>query len=396
MRTLQIIMSALLVVMFLVACGPAPVQSPAPAPQAPAAAPAAPAAPVPKAVARPAWQEKWDQTLADARKEGTVVMTTAMAGSVGDAISRGFKKDYGIRFEFIAGKGADIVAKVLAERRAGLFNYDVYLGGTTNMYAGLKPGGAMDSIEPALILPDVTDPEVISKTWYQKKLPWVDADRYMLSPSPVVVFSVGVNTNLVKEGEIKSYRDLLNPKWQEKFVLDDPTGTGIGNTFIVFAQSVLGQDFLVQLANAKPIILRDQNLEADWLVHGKIAVLVVPRIDLLAELMRLGAPVKGIIPAEGTFLHGGSGVLGIFNRPPHPSAAKVFMNWYLSKEGQTVAVRASGYQSGRVDVPTDHLLPEQIRKPDGKYFVTDDEKVIEAKAAQLKKSLELFGPLIKK
>ena len=54
------------------------------------------------------------------------------------------------------------------------------------------------------------------------------------------------------------------------------------------------------------------------------------------------------------------GNLVAINKPPHPNAAKVFMNWVLSKEGQSAWVKATGENSRRVDVPPGdkELLPD--------------------------------------
>ena len=75
------------------------------------------------------------------------------------------------------------------------------------------------------------------------------------------------------------------------------------------------------------------------------------------EWARKGLPVAIVDPRllkEGTGLSSSSSGLGLFNRAPHPNAAKVYINWLLSKEGQTEFAVASGYISSRLDVPTDH------------------------------------------
>src|SRR5262249_46843281 len=63
---------------------------------------------------------------------------------------------------------------------------------------------------------------------------------------------------------------------------------------------------------------------------------------------------------EGTDLSPTNGNLALFNRAPNPNAAKIYINWLLSKEGQTVFARANGYVSARLDVPTDHTEPCRV------------------------------------
>ncbi len=89
--------------------------------------------------------------------------------------------------------------------------------------------------------------------------------------------------------------------------------------------------------------------------------------DSLAEQRaKQGVPVEIIDIRqlkEGGDVSPASGGLSIFNRAPHPNAAKVYINWLLSKEGQTINARATGYISNRLDVPTDHAAPWRVPQP---------------------------------
>jgi iron(III) transport system substrate-binding protein len=66
---------------------------------------------------------------------------------------------------------------------------------------------------------------------------------------------------------------------------------------------------------------------------------------------------------EGTDVSPANGALALFNKAPHPNAAKIYINWLLSKEGQTIFARANGYISARLDVPTDHTEPWRVPQP---------------------------------
>ena len=55
--------------------------------------------------------------------------------------------------------------------------------------------------------------------------------------------------------------------------------------------------------------------------------------------------------------------MALFNRAPNPNAAKIYVNWLLSKEGQTPFIQATGYVSARLDAPTDHALPWRVPIP---------------------------------
>ncbi len=98
-------------------------------------------------------------------------------------------------------------------------------------------------------------------------------------------------------------------------------------------------------------------------------------------------------PDEGSFLDG-SGFADIVNRAPHPNAAKVWINWFLSREGQTANTRASGVQSTREDIPTDFLVPSTVRQPGVKYrrlnVEMDEEKMAADMSNVIKKLQEIF------
>ena len=77
---------------------------------------------------------------------------------------------------------------------------------------------------------------------------------------------------------------------------------------------------------------------------------------------------------EGGTLGGGSASnLALLNRAPHPNAAKVFINWYLSRQGQTVWQKVmnkkelEASESMRSDIAKDDVLPEG-RRVEGKEY----------------------------
>ena len=87
---------------------------------------------------------------------------------------------------------------------------------------------------------------------------------------------------------------------------------------------------------------------------------------------------EGRFDGGGGSLGGGdSSVIVLFNRAPNPNAAKVFLNWYLSRRGQMTWQKVMNLRvqepsnSMRIDIPTDDVLPEARRIEGRKYpFVT--------------------------
>lgn len=387
-RLLLLTLTVLLMLLFS-ACAPKAAVSPAPAP---APASVAPAQEAPKPV-QASWEREWERTLAAAKKEGSVVVAGTAGGPVRSALVGEFKKAQGISVEWISGRGVDTSEKLFAERRAGLYLADVYIGGSGTSLTSLKPAGVFQPLEPALILPEVLDPKV----WRGGKLGWIDEDHQNLSFLAFAVPPILINTTMVGPDEIKSYRDLLAPKWKGKIVMYDPTSRGLGGKWATIAGSkIIGWDYLRQLAKQEPAITTDRRLQVEWVARGKHAIGIAAESPPIAEFQKVGAPIKRLTPVEGTISDSGSGTLAFIDRAPHPNASKVFINWLLTKEGQTVASPAFGSPSRRVDVDTSGHDPSMLLDPNIQYYPGDDEKFLQDYSKLLETTKEIFGHLIGK
>lgn len=342
------------------------------------------------------WEVEWENTLKAARKEGNIVV---YAASSGPALSKAvpiIKEKYGLNLDVSAGRGDEVYSRLLAQRKAGLYLVDVQnMGANNNMVA--KQAGVLDKLEPAFILPEVKEP----KAWFGSKLRWGDKDNliymfYAFSP-PVI----GINTELVKLNEIKSYYDLLAPKWKGKITINDPTKFGIG--FNSFSSLILAKgielDFFRQLASQQPVILEDQRLQIDWLAKAKYSIALWPRPAPLNEYKDAGAPVDfSPAPKEGVHLSVGGGALSLIKNAPHPNAAKVFINWILSREGQIHLQKFEGVQSARIDIPVEGVPRDLVRQPGVNYFLsanTIEEWIINDQDRYIEMAKQIFVPLMK-
>ncbi len=339
------------------------------------------------------WEANWKKTLDAAKNEGKVHIYSVASNAVRSALSKEFTKKYGIQLEFVTARGSELVEKLSSERRANIYLADLYIGGSTTPTTSFKPAGFLDPLKPLLVLPEVTNP----KLWYGGGLYFGDKEKqYVVCPVLTAANNyLSVNADLVKPGEIKAYKDLLNPKWKGKIIINDPTIAGAGSRwFAVVADQFTGLDYMRDLAKQEPFLTRDQRLQAEWVARGKYAIAIGVQPDLQAEFIKAGAPIKTVIPEEGTWLGGGPGLIVYFNRAPHPNAAKIFVNWFLSKEGQTLYSKTAAAESARLDVPTDHLNKDDLRVPGVKYFISEDEEFLIKKTEyESKWAKEVFGSL---
>jgi iron(III) transport system substrate-binding protein len=307
---------------------------------------------------------EWESTLAAAKKEGKVAVISDVTASMRDALTLEFQKNYGISVELFGSSGREVPPRVAAERKAGRFLWDIYIHGSTTALEAMIPMGAFDPLEPALILPDVKDP----KTWRGGAIEFLDPSKMVVVMTPFQRGTIFYNTKLVNAKEFKSHKDLLDPKWKGKIAVDDPRRAGPGAaTFTFFyLHPELGPDFIRALGKQQMSIFRDYAQEVDAVGQGRYPVLVGAADFVAINRAKQGVPIA-IVDArqlkEGTDLSPTNGTLALFNRAPNPNAAKIYINWLLSKEGQTIFARANGYVSARLDVPTDHTEPWRVPLP---------------------------------
>ncbi len=346
-------------------------------------------APAPVAKAGP--EAGWDKLVAEAKKEGKVSVS-ADRSTEREALVEAFKNKFGIDLEFTVGRSVELLPKIAAERQAGLYLRDVYIAGISSMIQFKDNGLLEPSLDSQLVLPEVTDP----KLWTGGGINFIGKDRYAMSFYSRAVPTLVVNSELVKPEEIKSYKDLLDPKWKGKIVMQDPTVSGSGNmTMTVVAWELNGKEYFNELAKQEPLLTRDSRLQVEWVARGKYPVMLAPYTDMLAEFQKAGAPLRVVWPSEGIYLSAGYGCLGMMKKPPHPAGAKLFANWLLTKEGQTVMAKAGGTRSARLDVPEDWLDPGERVQPGRKYIIVDTEEngLLRIKTQEMAK--EIFASLLK-
>jgi len=344
---------------------------------------------LPGLIAGTALAAEWDQVLAAAKKEGKVSVIGPVGPDRRDVLTQPFQKKYGITVEYHADRGSGIGPRVAAERRAGKYLWDIVITGTTTGLTALIPLGAVDPMDDALILPEVKNP----KMWRGGAIEFSDPGHRMIVMTPSQRGTLFVNPNTIKPGDIKSYKDLLDPKYKGKLIADDARFAGPGQaTFTFFyLHPDLGPNFIRALAKQEIAVFRDYIQEIDSVAKGRHLVLIGVSDIAAEERKEKGIPIDIINPRtlkEASDVSPGSGGVSLFNRAPNPNAAKVYLNWLLSKEGQTGFARVNGYISARLDVPTDHS-PWRVPIPGA--IKTYTPQAMEAKEPLTNLLKELWG-----
>lgn len=341
-----------------------------------------------------AWQGEWNKTVELANKEGRVVIYGSAGDAVRNALIAEFKKAYpGILLEYTSMTGSQLAPRVVAERNAGVYLIDLNIGTITQTLTVLKPKGYLVPIEPLLILPEVKD----RNNWSEGKLWWGDDEE-----KNVLVFGLRVahtlvySSALVDPGKVQgmSYWDLIKPEWKGKIVWEDPrgSGSGRGTAWFAYVHPQIGKDWFWAMARNDVALTRDRRQVLEWVARGKYLLAIGGQTGEAQVFRDTGIPLNiQYLMKEGSSIRPGSSVLSVLDKAPHPNATKVFLNWLLTKEGQSVWSKSGDYPSLRLDVPRDHLDQESIMKPGVEYLRGWGEKASRQLNEVGEFSMEVFG-----
>jgi ABC-type Fe3+ transport system substrate-binding protein len=274
----------------------------------------------------------------------------------------------------------------MTERRAGRNIADVARIGNTSPYA-LYEAKALQPIAAAFILPEVKD----ESKWWQGKHQYVDPEgKYIFVPVGSVSSNmVAHNPELVSASELGSFWDLLNAKWRGKIVVIDPRAGGYGRSGarFVYYHPQLGAEYLQRLFSEQVVMVsRDYRQAIDWLAQKRFSVMLFGNGDDVVQAKAKGLAVNVIDTSgwkEGAALEPAAFTLVLMDKPAHPNAAKVLLNWILSREGQ-IAVQKEGEtnDSLRLDIPKTEVRPMVRRKDGAKYMVTWKAEWMDAEPMQ--------------
>jgi iron(III) transport system substrate-binding protein len=280
---------------------------------------------------------------------------------------------------------------------------DIVVSGQRGILGTLYPAGALQSIKDLIFHPEVVDKSL----WRNGIHRWGDPQgQYVFihaaRSSPI---GIAINTKLVQRGEIKSFWDLLKPKWKGKIVSVHPRVGGVSYN-LIYENKELGPEYLRRIYSEGALSYVATAREyADGLALGAFAIgfLLGSVQHELNQMIDKGMPVAmlsaqdvGMEVAHGTI--GGTGLLAAVTRAANPNAQKLFVNWYLTREGQRLlnkgGINEAGgeYQSLRADVPNDDILPH-FRLPENFRLPEAEPDFVEREAKAYGYVIELADKL---
>jgi len=319
------------------------------------AAPARAAAPEPVAIT---------PDLVDAaRKEGKVILYSAMDLPVGEKLGKAFEAHYpGIEVQIERSGSERLFQRVAQEMASGIRAVDVINSSDASHFISWKRSN--------WLAPFVT--EDIAQHFMPE---YRDPDG-MFATSRIWLSSIAYNTNLVKpEDTPKSYADLLDPKWAGKMVKAHPAYSGTIMTATFQMVRELGWEYFEKLSKQRVMQVQSSTDPPKKLSLGERAVMADGNEYGVVLLKEAGQPVEPIYPTEGTPTV--SGPTGIFATAPHPNAARLFQAWLHTRETQQFFI----------DFSAQYSVHDQVKAKPGRRSIADI-KLMKEDAAGVEKSAE--------
>jgi iron(III) transport system substrate-binding protein len=259
----------------------------------------------------------WDAVVAAARKEGTVTLYTSATAPQHGQLAKAFERKYGIKVEILDARASELRERVRAEQASGRFLGDVIQNGSATM----RHQAEEQAFQPHGDLPNIA-----------RLRPPFAADALQV-PNFVLAYGILVNTKLLPPAAApKSWHDLLDPRWRGKLLADDFRAIGGGQTFFSVTYDAFGLDFHDKLKTQGIVFSRGVGESERRVATGEYPIRFPQQFPNYLALK--GLPVRLVIPEEGCPYVPFD--LAVMRNAPHPNAARLLIDFYISPEGQLI------------------------------------------------------------
>jgi iron(III) transport system substrate-binding protein len=293
----------------------------------------------------------WNSVVAAAKKEGKVTFYAGIPSDLLKNIDDAFTKKYGIKVNLVQLSTIPLIQRLENNIKAHQQDADVVnFGDPATLATFLKQGNIIDES------PNVPDSSYWPSKYYSHGVGVID----------VAATTIAYNTKLVSAADAPtSWQDLLNPKWKGQIGIFDPTSVNAAEPY-EYLYETYGADYLKGLAANSPKDYMSGSDQASALASGEIKVAAVVQLTTVAPLEAQGAPIKTVPNLDSA---GWVGSVFAMASAPHTAAAKVLLDFILSKEGQSsflgnnVGVSALNLP-GTIPLPAKFSIPDPSKTQD--------------------------------
>ena len=321
---------------------------------------------------------EWDSTIAAANKEGAVTVNIPAGGALRDFLLTEWRKSFPkITLELTSTDEGTWIARVRIERSAGKYLWDAALSGSVTSFT-MKNDGFTVPIAPEFILPDVKD----EKTWGGWERVFFDNEhRYVMATQNFLKMPF-YNARLLTPEKVKEEgtRIFLDPALKKSVIWNDPLIPGPGETFPIVMRRLLGDDGLKTFVTQQVVFVAGMMDLVDKMARGVYAMSMGPGMTaLLLPYKKAGVDFDirplGNTPEMGAYSNSGGSNLIVMKDAPHPNAAKLFVNWLLSKDVAAPLATVTHQDTNRLDVAS-QLPPGEQPIPGIRYVEPQRESSV--------------------
>ena len=252
-----------------------------------------------------------------AKKEGVLTLYSSMAPSEIGPIVKEFERKFGIKVDIWRSTSEGILQRTLNENKAKKFNFDVV---ETN-------APEVEILARERVLAEFYSP-------HQADLPQNMVPKHKLwVPDRVNFYVVAFNTNAVKKEDLPSHLEgFLQPKWRGKLGLESTDGDWMGAVISELGEA-RGLTLFKKLSELKPDVRKGHNLLAQMISNGEVPLGLTTYLGNAQSLKQRGAPVDWVAIEPVIARPQG---LALSKNAPHPYAALLFADYFISPEAQTI------------------------------------------------------------
>jgi iron(III) transport system substrate-binding protein len=311
----------------------------------------------------------WAATLAKAKTQKLVLVN--QEGKAFDVLLDAFTKKFGIQVDQTVARPTIILPRVKTEQANGQYVWDVWWATTSNMVGVAAPAGMLAKFDDYLMVPELKT----ATTWRHPNYIYGDSTRFVFTHSHEVSFSAYRNTSVLPELKLDNVDGLADPRLKGKVVIRDASAPNAGSWALAPLYKAKGGAFLQKfLKDADPKVLENPQQLDTAIMRGGAAVAFGMQGSAYSQCVR-DSGCKNIQPMTQLAAASSRG-LAVFKNAPNPEAAKIFVNWVLSKEGQEAFVREWGKynETGAVSMRKD-VEPHPEHKTDLPDFAKPESYV---------------------
>ncbi|MBP9040738.1 MAG: ABC transporter substrate-binding protein [Anaerolineaceae bacterium] len=251
-----------------------------------------------------------------------------------------FEAKYGITVNYVRMSAGEALARIEAEKDAPTF--DIWWGGPIDSFVAAKEKGLLEAYDSPNYV-NLRDPELMK-----------DPDNQWVG---VYIGTLGFATNkewLAAHPEAKaptSWDDLLKPEFTGQVMVAHPSTSGTSYTALATILQIRGEEagweYIKQYAGQISQFTKSGAAPAKFVCQGEAAVAIVFSHDIVNEIENNQCPLELTFPAEGTGYEIGG--MAILKGAKNIQAAKLWYDWELTPEGQSLGPKYHAYQAPTIN-----------------------------------------------